>query len=117
MMAVVGIARGSHICKYPQQYLALSSNLNNSITGVREDPELLTTHLVSQPVEWSKIAANYKMSFGNHEPLQPSIRGRQIINPAVENLLRKRAGKSLKFHLQAGSKGKETIFKSDPKQL
>lgn len=115
-MAVVGTVRGSHICRYLQKYLDLSANLNNSITGVREDPELLTTHLVSRPVEWSKIATNYKLSFGNHEPLQPSIRGRQITNPFLENFLRKRAGKSVKFHLQAGSKGKETIFKSDPKQ-
>lgn len=114
-MAVVGTVRDSHICKYPSECLALSANLIISVTEVREDPELLTTHLVSRPVEWSKIATNYKMSFGNHEPVQPSIRGRQITNPAVANLLRKRVGKSLKFHLQAGVKGKETIFKSDPK--
>lgn len=116
-MVVVEIIRGNHICKHPQRYLAVSTNFNDSITEVREDPQLLTTHLVSQPVEWSKIATNYKLSFGNHQPLQPSIRGRQITNPAVESLLRKRDGKSQKFHLGAGVKGKETIFKSDPKQL
>lgn len=37
----------------------------NSITGIREDPDTLTTLLTSESASWSDIANHFEMDFGH----------------------------------------------------